>query len=322
MENKDSFVELYTKLYNENFKELEIQRKKEIFKEVKILIMILVGVLVISLILNLTSVSVIKFLIICLLIYVFIKWKTYSSKIRRVYGKNNINFNSTYKVMFKEKIITPILKNMFPSCEYIWHEGLDWNDYIKGRWNENDLYHSEDKLVIPVNIKECPKFGSALIISEVHSRKGTTANPIGKKETVQFDGLAGYVNLPCDVGFYIRISIQNIPVLIRDNKIIMDMLEFEKIFDVETDDRIKAMQFLTADVMTGLLDLVKISKVKIELYIKNDIMHIRFHTGDIFEPEIFGKSMQLNNLKRYCYIVSAIKNVTEHICNDINEKEF
>ena len=34
------------------------------------------------------------------------------------------------------------------------------------------------------------------------------------------------------------------------------------------------MQILTVDIMTELIDLVKISGVKFELYINNDIMYI------------------------------------------------
>ena len=102
----------------------------------------------------------------------------------------------------------------------------------------------------------------------------------------------------------------------------MDMAEFEKMFDVKTDDRIKAMQILTSDIMTELIDLVRRTKVKFEFYINKDIMHIRFHTGEVFEPEVFGKSMQLDKLRKYCDIISAVKNVIQHICDVIYSTEL
>ena len=138
-----------------------------------------------------------------------------------------------------------------------------------------------------------------------------------------FYGLAGYADISKDIGCYLKVIKNEFNLFgAPKDKIQMDMTEFEKIFDVKTDDRIKAMQILTADIMTELIRLVEITKVKFEFYINHSRMYIRFHTGEVFEPEVFGKAMQYKNLKKYFDIVSSVKNITEHICKVINETEI
>ena len=67
-------------------------------------------------------------------------------------------------------------------------------------------------------------------------------------------------------------------------------------------------------------DIWKIKRVLMSYivdYINNDTMYIKFHTGGLFEPEVFGKSMQLDKLREYCDIIEKVKNITENICNII-----
>ena len=51
-------------------------------------------------------------------------------------------------------------------------------------------------------------------------------------------------------------------------------------------------------------------------------MHIRFHTGELFEPHIFKEALQFEYLEKYFDIINSIKNITEHICNIIMREEL
>ena len=62
-------------------------------------------------------------------------------------------------------------------------------------------------------------------------------------------------------------------------KIEMDSQEFEKYFDIYGENKIIAMQILTADVMNTMIEFREQSKIQYELTIKQDQIYIRFHTG-------------------------------------------
>ncbi len=309
--NETSFTSLYTKLYNENFNELESLRNKD--KKRALSVIIFVAILFVSFFLM--SFNVILGIIGFIGIFVYILYASKPSK--------NINkTGGTYKDVFKNKIIYPMIQHILPDSEYYPLSGMSRAEYFKGEWENCDVFDSEDKIVTKIKIDDNNEMKASLVMSEVHTRNKHKDSEGRTSYTTLFYGIAGQVNLPKDIGCYIKVVDNKFNLFFKNHdKLEMDMAEFEKVFDVETDNKIKAMQILTADIMTDLLDLVNSSKVKFEFYIKNDVMYIRFHTGEMFEPNIFGKTMQLNILKRNFDIINGVKIVTKHICNVIMNTE-
>ena len=328
MENKESFVELYTRLYNENFNELEALREKEKSKSIKIILAI-IGVMI-----SFAIFPILGVVLFITLIVIIIKNSLKDMKAGATIAKTHIvngevvsssilQGEKSYKHVFKEKIITPIINNIFPGAKYTPFLGINEREYNQGQWERYDRYSSEDKIITDINIKNNSEQKLSLTIAEVHTEDRHEDDEGHVSYSTVFHGLAGQVNMPKDVGCYLKV-VKNGLNLFGGSKdrVEMDMSEFEKIFDVKTDDRIKAMQILTADIMTEMINLVKTSKVKFEFYINHDIMHIRFHTGEMFEPDVFGKSMQLDKLKKCFDKIEAVKNVTEHICNVVYDTEL
>jgi len=328
MENKESFVELYTRLYNENFSELEELREKEKSKSIKI-ILAMIGIFISFAIFPLLG--IVGFI---LLIVFVIKDNIKSMKAGATIAKTHIangevvsssilQGEKSYKHVFKEKIITPIINHVFPDAKYTPFLGIKESEYNKGRWEGYDIYGSEDKIITDINVKDKPEQKLSLTIAEVHTQNEHEDDEGHKSYSTVFHGLAGQADMPKDIGCYLKVVNNGLNFFGGPkDRIEMDMSEFEKMFDVKTDDRIKAMQILTADIMTEMIDLVKTSKVKFEFYINHDIMHIRFHTGEMFEPDVFGKSMQLDKLKKCFDKIESVKNVTEHICNVVYNTEL
>ena len=63
----------------------------------------------------------------------------------------------------------------------------------------------------------------------------------------------------------------------------MDSSEFEKYFDVKASDKILGMQLLTSDVMEELIEFQNKTKMKYDVYIKDNELYLRFHSGKMFE---------------------------------------
>ena len=160
-------------------------------------------------------------------------------------------------------------------------------------------------------------------MSEVHTEDKRQESEGRTRYVTLFRGLAGYMELPKETGFYIKVINNkfNLFVKSKDN-LQMDMPEFEKIFDVETNDQLKAMQILTTDIMAEFLEIIQKNNFKFEFYINNNVMHIRFHTGGLFEPALFEESLQFEYLEKYFDIMNSIKNITTHICNVIMSVEM
>lgn len=328
MENKEGFVELYTRLYNENFNELESLREKEKSKSIKIFLA-MIGVMISFGIFPLLGI-ILLFVLIAVVIKHNLKNMQKAATVVKTHMANGevvspsiLKGEQSYEHIFKEKIITPIINHVFPSAKYTPDLGISRDEYNQGQWESYDRYSSEDKIITDINIDDNTDKKLSLTIAEVHTENESRDDEGHTTYTTIFRGLAGSVNLPKDVGCYLKVVKNGLNFFGGPkDRVEMDMSEFEKIFDVKTDDRIKAMQILTADIMTEMIELVQTSKVKFEFYINHDIMYIRFHAGAMFEPEVFGKSMQLDKLKKCFDKIEAVKNVTEHVCNVINETEL
>lgn len=328
MENKESFVELYTRLYNENFNELEALREKEKSKSIKI-ILAMIGVFISFMIFPFLGIILFITLIV-IIIKDNLKEMKKGATLARTHMVNGeivsssiLQGEKSYKSVFKEKIISPVINHVLPNSNYSPFLGIKESEYMRGQWESYDRYGSEDKIITNISLNDKKDTKLQLTLAEVHTENRHEDDEGHVSYSTVFHGLAGYIDLPKDVSCYIKVVKNGLNLFGGPkDRLEMDMTEFEKMFDVKTDDKIKTMQILTADIMTELIQLVKTSKIKFEFYINNDRMHIRFHTGEVFEPEVFGKSMQLDKIRKYCDIVTAVKNVIEHICNVIENTEL
>ncbi len=328
MENKESFEELYKKLYNENineFKKLKAEyesyqnkQKKKNIKSVKIAyVLFLIMIIVVIACCYLEEEHMmffyevnerLKFILLIVLIVYLCKSKKVNKKL------------PTHIDMFKEKVIFPVIQYIFSESQYSRNLGLSEQEYNIGEWENYCEYKSEDRLVVDINIDE--RKATNLIMSEVHTKEKTLG--FGESST-KFEGLAGYVKLPKDVGFRVRVTSFSLNVDLNytpEKEIKMDMATFENKFYVETDDRIKTMQILTPDIMSKIIDIVNISKVKFDFCINHDMIHVRFHTGPMFEFDLFKETDQYEKIKHYCNIVSNVKEITEQIYNIVLNTEL
>ena len=79
--------------------------------------------------------------------------------------------------------------------------------------------------------------------------------------------------------------------MLQNNRVEMDSSEFEKHFNVYSENKIVAMQVLTSDVMMILLEFYNKYKIDYEILLRDKKIYLRFFVGPIFEPPIFKNSM-------------------------------
>lgn len=305
---KESFSELYTRLYQENFSELEALRSKAKNDRVMLIFAIIGTFILIS----------ISPLFIILAIIVLIIWSVNQSKASKVSPETR---GKTYPEVFKEKVIGPIIENTFGGSKYNAKMGLEAHEYRKAGYKEYfDRYSSDDLIIAPLNVKD--EVVTSIKFAEVHTQKESTDSDGNKRLVTVFHGLAGSFLISKSTGKNIYIRANGRVSKWNKNKVNMDMSEFEKVFDVESDDPILAMRILTADVMTDMIDLYQKYKYKFEINILDDTVYMRLKTGAMFEPNTFKSSMEYKTIERYYIVLKALTSIASKIYDTVLKLEI
>ena len=108
-----------------------------------------------------------------------------------------------------------------------------------------------------------------------------------------------------------------------ENRVHLEDPVFEKYFDVQTSNKIIGMQILTADIMEELVNFEREIKIRYDIYIKNNEIYLRFHTGPMFEMK--RKKDQIINKEvtyKYFTILKFTYNVAQNIINAINNVQI
>lgn len=233
--------------------------------------------------------------------------------IMNLYTKRR-NINYTYQKEYKENIIKNLVKlvnmnltfndNCDQRISSIFKEANfnidDYNtsgadDYIEGYIDENIMISACDF---------CAEY-----------RKDSTRIPI-------FEGIFAYTKCTKNIESYIRIAPNTLKFSNSKNSIKLDSDEFEKHFDVYSDNKIITLQLLTSDIMTALMDFHIKYNLDFELAFKNDTIYMRFFTGPMFEPRLYGKSTDKQLLFTYYSILQFVANVTKKVNKTLENLEI
>lgn len=220
---------------------------------------------------------------------------------------------------YKETIITSLIKNYDKNLNFNINGSISKETYNQGEFESYDIYRCEDSItgyidgIIPFNM--C----NILTESEIIDSDGNSTY------TTIFSGLFAEISLSKNSNFNLYVhSDKGLfgKLFNKKNKIEMDSQDFEKVFDVRTTDKIKAMQLLTSDIMEYLLDFKLKSGNKFELTLKNDKLYLRFHCGNIFEMPSFKNNLDKNTLELYFKYLDFSCEITKKLYNLVKETEL
>lgn len=321
----NKFSEVYTEVVQESGKELEKLRKEEMRRKVSIsIVIIIISAIIIGIAIKAKVSFETNMLIVFGIIAIFLRIFIFKPKIgmnkRGPYGEKT--FNSEYK----QKVIRTFVKAYDEKLNYFPERGISSSEYKEGKFDRMfDRYYSED--LIEGEIEE-----TKIKISEVQTEKEETDKDGNRYYATLFHGMFGIIELNQIIPSIIQIRsnanlIVTVPTKIATigmafEKIELDSSEFEKIFDVYTDNKIQAMQILTADVMAEMIDFYNKYKIAYEITITGSNIYIRFKTGSIFEGNILKSAIDFDELKKNYDIINFMFNVSKKIANVINQKEL
>lgn len=298
----ESFEKIHNKIDKSQIKKLEKTRKILIILQVVIVLSIIIPIILIlsnKVILKvyITKIAIVTFLVMASSIYLYIVKKI------------------KYKENYKNIIISNIVKAVNPNLQYT-NESNIYTSHISQKAYDSAKFDNKK-----YNRYECDDCiegvleNSNIRIEDIQTK---LINSTGKNttETIMFEGI--FVEMDCNK------NINNSIKIVRDkvsfNNVKMDSSEFEKYFDVFTEDRVLAMRILTHDVMESLVKFY--DKIKYEIVIKENKIYLRFFTGQMFEPRIYGKVLDKGLITTYYSILSFIVDVTSKINKEIQNLEI
>ena len=134
-----------------------------------------------------------------------------------------------------------------------------------------------------------------------------------------FNGMFAYTNIDKNIKSVIKINENKIKFAEEKNIVNMDNAEFEKYYDVYSEDKILTMRILTADIMEYLVEFRNKYNLKYEIIIKNNRIYLRFFVGEIFEPRIFKSAIEKEHLYKYYLITKFMIDITAKMNNVLKD---
>ena len=213
-----------------------------------------------------------------------------------IYNIYIIGHKSTYRIVYKTKVIKAITQLIHPDMTYSPERGISEETFKEmGLYSTGvDRYHSEDLFA--------GKIGkTAMMFSEAHAEeRQTSTDSKGNTSTswvTIFKGLLTIVDFNKDFRSWVIIkpdfAENNFGWLGRKfqglspNLIRLENQEFEKAFVVHGSDQVEARYILTPDLQDRLLDLRRVFGKDIRMAFYNSRMHLTIpNQNNWFEPDI------------------------------------
>lgn len=260
-----------------------------------------------------------KHIILCIMcISLMIAWMTGQNNIFGIVGIgfsiwlviSMIYQQEKYKLIYRKTVIKMLIEFCSSQFKYNPVSGIPESIYKDAGFKESyNLYKS--KGLAEGNILENCK----TIMTKVH-----TKGIYSRNNTTVFNGIFAKVEMPKTLSFELNIC-KNSEYLIQNEKqkLRMDYNEFEKIFDINTNNKIQAMRLLTLDVMQMLMDFVNENIIMPEITLKENKIYARFYVGNMFEPKDLEDDMNYERLKEHYNTINAIFNLIEQFTRNVNE---
>ena len=296
---KKSFEEIYEYVSKNSFEEVELERKKG--NKTRNIILIIGFSLSLLAFIILHSLTIFPILACAIIAFIVSR------------------FNSNYNLVYKEKIIKAFINAYNENLVYMPNKGIPSLTYRDAGFEKSfDIYHSDD--LIEGIIDDCP-----ISFAEVHTQNEYEDSDGKRNYQTLFHG--AFAITRCNKEIKDTITIHKDKGLLgkmfkKKTKLEMDSQEFEKVFDVHSENKIVAMQILTSDIMNLMLDFKKKYNIKFEITIDKYNIFTRFHTGAIFEPTLSKYSLSKEYLRKYYDLINFVFDFAILINSAVNETDI
>ena len=307
-----NFKEIYEKIYNENgIKKIEKmyrKRSKNIFIFFGIT-MLLSFIIPVSLVITIPTI----------IVYVII-----------TSSKKQLEKENEYITMYKEKLVLPLLQEIFPNSQYRPNDSLALEKYLEAEYKDNFVkvedigkYNSNDHIYLPldVNGKEVGYLDVYDVKLETHKISGSSSS---NRLTI-FEGLTATITLPRNICSKIKVSpkvISNFIDTSNNKGIATNFPAFDTYYTITSDQEVVASQIFTMEVMQKILDIFNKYKQIYSINIINNRLYVRASCFETFEPiAVIGNNKHMHQ-ERSFNALKVIKEATSLIYEIIDNTDI
>ncbi|MBR6688615.1 MAG: DUF3137 domain-containing protein [Clostridia bacterium] len=216
-----------------------------------------------------------------------------------------------YKKIYKEQIINKFVKLVDENLRYSMYGRV--GDDMKNKYLVSDFekkafnrFSSEDYVDGKIDGKIYAEIAELDVDYAFKKKKRKFREDL-------FKGMFAVIRSEKDIGAWVKVTKNKFKIFLSKNKLETDDIAFEKIFDIYTDNRSVANQIIQGDMREILMRFHKDYELKFEVMFKENIIFMRFFTPSMFEPKVFGNSIDKKLLFTYYNIIKFISEVTNKI---------
>ena len=319
-----NFEEIYNELQNNNNTEFNetyknIKEKRQKTKKITLTICLIIDIFLILIIILNTIISgelvdfAVPFIIFAISSNIFTYIIVY---ICVGESKERFKYNSMYKIVVIKKLIS----NFYNNLKYFPTKKMPEDIYKSLNYENYDTYKSDDYFEALIDNKysiQMAEIKTQKIVEHTDSEGNTT-----KEYVTKFHGLFSKIVTDKSIKSTLIITPNKLISFDKD-KLDMDSSEFEKYFDVSASNKIIGMQLLTSDIMEDLIEFKVNTNMQYDIYIANNEIYLRFHSGEMFESqklteEVFNK----DEIKKYFYMLNFTYNLSKKLIDVINQTQI
>ena len=224
-----------------------------------------------------------------------------------------------YKKTYKEQVITKFIKLVDGNLRYSLYGRV--GDDMKNKYLVSDFekkafnrFSSEDYVDGKIDGKIYAEIAELDVDYAFKKKKRKFREDL-------FKGMFAVIRSEKDLSAWVKVTKNKFKFFMSRNKLETDDTLFEKIFDVYTDNRSVAHQIMQKEMREILMRFYVEYDLRFEVMFKENIIFMRFFTPSMFEPKLFGNSMDKKLLFTYFNIIKFISEVTNQIEKESKDKE-
>ena len=236
-----------------------------------------------------------------------------------LFSKNKNKYQNECNIKYKKIVVNKIMSNFYDNLEYFPQKQMPEYIYKEPKYEYYSIYNSDDYFEAQIDNKYSIQMAEILTEDE-KTYKDSDGNT--KTRIIRiFHGLFAKIVMDKSINSELRVM-QNGTIRPKD-RLNMDSSEFEKYFDVKASNQIIGMQLLTADVMEELIEFKNKTNMKYDIFIKNNELYLRFHSGTMFEVgNIKNEVLDKNTIKKYFYMLNFTYNLSKKLIDLVNETQI
>lgn len=232
-----------------------------------------------------------------------------------IFSKNT----NKYNIKFKQIVINKLMNNFYDKLEYFPNKEMPEYIYKKLEYEYYNIYKSEDYM--EGTIKNKYSIQMAEILTQKEETYRDSQGHTKTRKITKFHGL--FAKIEIEKSIKSQLQIMRNGTFLLDKRLKMDSSEFENYFDVKASNQIIGMQILTPDVMEELVDFENKTNMKFDIYIKENELYLRFHSGDMFEStNLKNGPLDKFSIRKYFYMLNFTYNLSNKLIRLIDNIEI